>query len=360
MTPLDARTLRALVLAMPKAEVHLHLDGSLRIETALELARTRGVDAPAMYAGMRGVLVGPERSADQARLLEAFDLPIALMQDADALERTAADLVEDKAFDRVRYMEIRWAPLLHTQRGLSGRQVVEAVARGASEAARRHRSEVRLIVTLMRSHEPDANLAFVRDMEVQGVPDGVVAVDLAGPEARFPDPECQRAAIELARRIGLRVTLHAGEWGGAPQVRRALALDPDRIAHGPHAIDDPELVSDLVARGVWLDLCPTSNAQASIVESIAAHPLRRLLHAGVRVTLSTDDLTVSDVTLSEEYARAVELIGVTLPELWSIDLAALDAAFCDEATRDRLRGEFLAWGAGIPELSGPMTGRGSP
>jgi adenosine deaminase len=350
MTDLDPRALRALVRAMPKAELHLHLDGSLRVETALDIARTRGVDAPSTYAGMRGVLVGPEQSVDQAQLLLAFDLPIELMQDAEAIDRTAADLVEDKAFDNVRYVEVRWAPLLHTARGLSGRQVVEAVSRGVADTGRRYGVEVRLIATLMRSHDPEANLAFVRELEAHGIPDGLVAVDLAGQEARFPDPARHRAALELAREIGLHLTVHAGEWGGAAQVRRALALEPERIAHGPLAIEDPDLVRELVARGTWLDLCPTSNVQASIVPSLDAHPLRRLAHAGVRVTLNTDDLTVSDVTLSEEYARAVERIGVTIPELWALDLAALEAAFCDEPTRVRLRAAFRAWGAGIPEL----------
>jgi adenosine deaminase len=351
MIETDPRALCSLVRAMPKAELHLHLDGSLRIDTALEIARTRGIDAPRSFAAMRAELVGPEQVTDQAVLLRAFDLPIALMQDVEALERTAAELVEDKAGDHVRYAEIRWAPLLHTERGLDGRAVVAAVARGALAAAARAGIEVRLIATLLRSHAPEANLAFVRSLAREGIPDGLVAVDLAGPEARFPDPEDHRAAIYAARAIGLHVTLHAGEWGGAAQVRRALALDPERIAHGPLAIDDADLVRQLVARGTWLDLCPTSNRQASIVASLAAHPLRRLLHAGVRVTLSTDDLTVSDVSLSEEYARVVEHLGVTLPELWSLDLAALDAAFCDDATRDRLRGEFRAWGAGIPELA---------
>ncbi|MCJ7710526.1 MAG: adenosine deaminase [Chloroflexi bacterium] len=350
MTDLDPRALRALVGTMPKAELHLHLDGSLRVETALDIARTRGIDAPRTYVAMRAILVGPDHCQDQAQLLLAFDLPITLMQDSDAIERTAADLVEDKAFDHVRYAEIRWAPLLHTAQGLDGRQVVEAVARGAADAARRYGVEVRLIATLMRSHEPEANLAFVRDLEARGIPDGLVAVDLAGQEARYPDPERHRAALGLAREIGLHVTLHAGEWGGADQVRRALALDPERIAHGPLAIDDPDLVRELIARGTWLDLCPTSNLQASIVPSLEAHPLRRLLHAGVPVTLNTDDSTVSDITLSEEYARAVERIGITLPELWALDLAALDAAFCDEPTRAHLRAAFRAWGNGIPEL----------
>ena len=351
MRDLDPRTLRALVHAMPKAELHLHLDGSLRIDTALDIALTRGVDAPRTFASMRDALVAPDQVADQAELLRAFDLPIVLLQDADALERVAGDLVEAKACDRVRYAEIRWAPLLHTDRGLTGRQAVEAVARGAFATARRCGIEVRLIATLLRSHDPTVNLAFIRSLEANGVPDGLVGVDLAGPEARFPDPAIHRDAIELARAIGLHVTLHAGEWGGAAQVRRALALDPERIAHGPLAIDDPDLIRDLIARGTWLDLCPTSNTQARIVPTLADHPLARLLRAGVRVTLSTDDLTVSDISLSDEYERAVTQVGLTPAELWAVDLAALDAAFCDEATRDRLRGELLAWGAGIAELA---------
>lgn len=348
---LDARTLRALTHAMPKAELHLHLDGSLRVDTALELARTRGVDAPRTFAGMRGVLVGPEQVADQAELLLAFDLPIALLQDAEALERVAGEVVADKAADNVRYLELRWAPLLHVARGLTGRQVVDAVARGAGAAGARLGVEVRLIATLMRTHPPERNLAFVGELERDGIPDGLVAVDLAGPEALFPDPEIHRAAIEAARAIGLRITLHAGEWGGAEQVRRALALNPDRIAHGPLAIEDPGVVDELRRRGAWLDLCPTSNVQARILPSRPAHPLALLARAGVRVTLSTDDLTVSDVTLSEEYARAVEDIGLTLPELWVMDLAALDAAFCDEPTRARLAADFRRWGAEIAELA---------
>src|SRR6478752_6274830 len=160
MTDLDQRTVRAITRAMPKAELHLHLDGSLRIDTALDIARSRGVDAPTTFAGMRGVLVGPDQSTDQAELLKAFDLPIALMQDDEAIDRISGDLVEDKARDNVRYVEVRWAPLLHVAKGLTGRQVVEATARGAQRASAATGTEVRLIATLMRSHPPEANLAF--------------------------------------------------------------------------------------------------------------------------------------------------------------------------------------------------------
>ena len=353
MSQLGARDLRALVRTMPKAELHLHLDGSLRAETALELAPSRGIEAPRTFEAMRRELVISDQVADQAALLRAFDLPISLLQDEEALRRAGAELVEDKAADRVAYAEIRWAPLLHTVRGLSGRHVIDAVADGARVAAGVGRIEVRLIATLLRSHDPAANLALVRELEAGGLPDGLVGIDLAGPEEGYPDPLVHGDAIRLAREIGLHVTVHAGEWGGAAQVRRALALDPERIAHGPLAIDDPELVAELVDRGVWLDLCPTSNVQAAIVPELKSHPLRRLLHAGVRVTLSTDDLTVADVSLSDEYVRAVEEIGLTVPELWGLDLAALDAAFCDDATRARLRAEFVEWGAVIPELEQP-------
>jgi adenosine deaminase len=333
---------RAIVEAMPKAELHLHLDGSLRIETALELARSRRIEAPRTVDGMRRELVAPERCADQAELLRAFDLPIALMQDAEALERIAGELVETKAADQVRYVEIRWGPLLHTRRGLAVDAGIAAVVRGAREAATRTGTVVRLICTALRSHEPEEN---VRLAEVaSGFRDqGLTGWDLAGPEAAYPDPLLHERAFAAARAGGLRITLHAGESGGAPQVRRALALDPERIAHGPGAIDDPSLMAELIARDVTLDLCPTSNVQAGIVPSLEAHPLVRLHRAGVPVTLSTDDTTVSDITLSDEYERAVARIGLTPDELWTIDRHALDVAFADETTLAPLRAEFDAW-----------------
>jgi adenosine deaminase len=340
---------------MPKAELHLHLDGSLRVETALELARARGVDAPATYAGMYEALVAPERSASQAELLERFDLPIALLQDAEALERVADELVEAKAAERVRYVEIRWGPALHTRGGLPLAEGIASVVRGASEAAARTGIVVRLICTALRSHDPARNVELAETAARFRV-SGLVGWDLAGPEERHPDPLAFEKAFAAARAGGLRITLHAGEWGGAAQVRRALALDPERIAHGTGAADDPALVAELIARGVALDLCPTSNVQAGIVPSIADHPLARLHRAGVAVTLSTDDTTVSDITLSEEYARAVELNGLSLPELWAIDRRALDVAFADEPVLAHLRAEFEGWGASVPELAASPAG----
>jgi adenosine deaminase len=335
---------------MPKAELHLHLDGSLRVDTALELARTRGVDAPRDWTGMSAALIAPMPCASQAELLRAFDLPIALMQDAEALERITAELVEAKAAEGVRYLEIRWGPLLHVAKGLALEDGIDAVVRSAEIAAARTGTVVRLIATALRSHDPEENIRLA-EAASRFRDRGLTGWDLAGPEAAFPDPLLHADAFDAARAGGLRITVHAGEWNGAAQVRRALEVNPERIAHGQSAVDDETLVAELRARRVCLDLCPTSNVQAGDVPSLAEHGLALLHRAGAPVTLSTDDTTVSDITLTEEYARAVAEIGLTLPELWAIDRFALDVAFADEATLAPLRAAFDRWAAGIPELS---------
>ena len=337
---------------MPKAELHLHLDGSLRIATAIELARTRGIEAPDDWFGMSEALVGEMPGISQAELLKRFDLPIALMQDAEALERIAAELVEDKAADNVRYAEIRWGPLLHVAGGLSLADGIAAVVLGARSAAARTRITVRLISTALRSHDPERNVELA-ETAARFIDEGLTGWDLAGQEAAFPDPLLHDRSFEVARENGLHITIHAGEWGGAAQVRRALVVDPKRIAHGPGAIEDAALCAELAARGITLDLAPTSNWQAGIVPSVAAHPIGPLYGMGVPVTLNTDDLTVSDLKLSEEYLNASEQIGLTLPDLWAIDRHALEVAFVDETTRDHLRAEFDVWAANIPELAGP-------
>jgi adenosine deaminase len=340
-----------LIERMPKTELHLHLDGSLRVDTALEIARVRDIDAPRTWEAMSRAIVGPPRGPDQAALLRAFDLPIALLQDAGSLERVAAELVEDKAADNVRYLEIRWGPLLHVANGLPLVEGIEAVLAGAERAAAATGATVRLICTALRSHPPDQNVALA-GTAARFIDRGLTGWDLAGPEQRYPDPRAASRAFDAARAGGLRITVHAGEWGGAAQVRRAVELRPERIAHGPGAADDVDLMAELRDRRICLDLCPTSNAQATIVPSVAAHPLARLHRAGVPVTLSTDDSTVSDLTLSEEYRNAVERIGLTLPELWAIDRRSLDVAFAEEAALAPIRATFDAWAAAVPELNG--------
>lgn len=339
---------------MPKAELHLHLDGALRVDTALELARTRGIDAPRTYADMFAALVAPGSTESQAALLDAFGLPVSLMQDAEALERVTVELVQAKAADRVRYCEIRWAPMLHTERGLPLAEGIGAVSHGAQMAGAKTGTEVRLICVAVRSHDPADNVRLA-EVAAGFSEEGVVGFDFASLEDEFPDPLVHRAAFDAARAAGMRITLHAGELhDGGEGVRRALAVGPERIAHGVGAIEDSPLCAELRARSITLDLCPTSNVQAASVASLAEHPVARLHRIGVPVTISTDDPTISDITLTEEYLRAMRHTGLTVGELWRINRHALAAAFLDKPFAEALAAEFDHWAGLIPELQPPV------
>lgn len=350
----DATALTSWLTALPKAELHLHLDGSLRPATALELARSRrdrARDWPADLPSMRQRLVAPRRCRDQADLLRAFDLPVALLQDAEALERAALELVEDVAGDGTAYAEIRWAPSLHTDQGLSLRDGIAAVVGGCAQAAAATGIDVRLIVVALRTHAPQTASQVAR-AALEFLPRGLTGFDIAGVERAAPDPRVFGEAIDIARAGGLGITCHAGEWGGAAQVRRALKIDPWRIAHGAVAADDPDLMAELIERGVTLDLCPTSNLQVGIGSDGHDAPLPTLLRAGVPVTISTDDRTVSDLTLIRELSRAVGQLGVTPVEILAATRQAYAAAFLhhDEARRAELQQALEAW---LVEHPGP-------
>ena len=334
---------RADLRPLPKAELHQHLDGALRPATAAELAAE--IDLPLTSAEAQRRMVAPAHCRDQAELLTYFDLPIALLQTAGALRRAAAELVEDLATDGVTYAEIRWAPRLHLERGLSVRDVLVAVAEGTAaglHAAGQDRLVV-LIVTAMRSHPPGANVELARAAAAFGPP--VVGFDLAGPEATYPAPP-HAAAFRAAEDGGLALTAHAGEVPGPERIREALALGVRRIAHGATTADDPQLVEEVRDRDVTLDLCPTSNVQAGLVASLADHPLARLHRAGVSVSLSTDDRTVSNTDLSHEMASVAEALALTPPELRAVALNGFRRGFGPPDFLERAAGEAdRAWSA---------------
>lgn len=313
------------LIGLPKAELHQHLDGAVRPETALELAADIGLALDLDEARRR--MIAPARCADQAELLTYFDLPLALLQTGDALRRTAVELVEDMAAEGMRYAEVRWAPRLHLERGLSVSAVIDAVASGIAQgmtAAGAAAPLVVLIVTAMRSHPPAANVELARAAAEFGRP--VVGFDLAGPEATYPAPP-HAAAFRAAEDGGLALTAHAGEVPGTEHIREALALGVRRIAHGPTTAGDPALIAAVRERDVTLDLCPTSNVQAGIVQSLEEHPLAELHRAGVSVSLSTDDRTVSNTTLSQEMAAVTAALRLTPAELVAIAVNGFRAGF---------------------------------
>jgi adenosine deaminase len=265
---------------------------------------------------------------------------VALLQDREALTTAAAELVADVAADGTRYAEVRFAPASHTRGGLTLAGVIDAVAAGVRHGP----IPVRLIAIAMRTDPPSTSLAVARAAAAARA-DGVVGFDLAGLEATAPDVTPHADAVRLAREAGLGISVHAGEWGGAAQVRGALVIDPDRIAHGGPAADDPILVAELIDRGVTLDLCPTSNLQAGLVSRIEDHPLRRLYVAGVPITLSTDDRTVSATTLVDEALLAMRALGLARDELVALQRQALRSAFLhdEEALRARLLADLATW-----------------
>jgi adenosine deaminase len=327
---------------LPKAELHQHLDGSVRPATAVELADAIGMPLTLDEATRR--MVAPERCTDQAELLTFFDLPIALLQTAEALERVTTELVADLAADGVRYAEIRWAPRLHLERGLSVAAVIDAVVAGVSAGtAETGAPAVVLIVTAMRSHPPAANAELARAAGSAGMP--VVGFDLAGPEAAWPAPP-HAVSFVAARESGLALTAHAGEVPGAQRVRDVLDLGVRRVAHGVAAAEDAALLDLLRARDITLDLCPTSNVQTRAVGSLAEHPLADLHRSGVSVTISTDDLTVTGTSLSHELARTAEALNLSPEELSAIATNAFERAFAPQSVMAPLVAEAAgAWHA---------------
>jgi adenosine deaminase len=329
---------------LPKAELHQHLDGAIRPETAVELGSAAGIDLTLEDARRR--LVAPARCRDQAHLLTFFELPISLLQSSDALRRAASELVEDMAADGITYGEIRWAPRLHLEDGLGVGDVIEAVAAGVGEARAAlgaSAPQIGLVVTAMRSHPPGANVELAQRAAAFGPP--VVGFDLAGPEAEYPAPP-HAAAFRAADAAGLGLTAHAGETPGTDRIWEVLEFGVSRVAHGAPAIGDERLLETLRTKGVTLDLCPTSNVQAGIVPDLAAHPVARLHRAGVSVTISTDDRTVSHTTLSTELARVALATGMTAEELAEVAINGFRRGFSSPLELAARRAEAArAWHA---------------
>jgi adenosine deaminase len=341
--------------AMPKAELHLHLDGALEVRAALELAAdgaAEGFGGLGYEEAHRRLVIGGT-TGSQADLLAYYDLPVALLQSEEALGRVTDDLFRAKAADNARYIEIRWAPRLHTRRGLSVRQAAGCVMRAAARASRKTGGEARLIAVARRADSPDDNRDMLRQVAAENT--GLVTgVDLAGPEEAQPDPSAQNVFFDEARRLGLFVTLHSGELpGGAQLLRRAVeSVGPARVAHGSCAAAAPELCRLLSERDIQLDLCPTSNIQAGLYRDYADFPLAALFERGVPVSVSTDSPVISGRTLSEEYFQ-IALAGRLSPaDLWRINLRSLEHIFAPEPVKRKLRAEFAAWARAVPELGG--------
>ncbi len=265
-------------------------------------------------------MTAPVDCPSQAAYIAYFDDAIAVMQTAAALERVTRELCVDSAADNIDYLEVRWAPALHTRGGLKVPDVIKAVLAGLKGAP----LQAVAIVCAMRQHPPEQNVELARAAG-RFAGRGVVGFDLAGDEVRYPASP-QRPAFEVAKAAGLWLTCHAGEAGGPSSVEEALSLGVERIAHGVIGARDPRIVDRLRSESVVLDLCPTANWKCKAVPSLAAHPLPRLVRAGVRCTISTDSRTVAGTTLSHEFELASRM-GLTDEELTRCNQVAYEARF---------------------------------
>lgn len=330
---------RERLAALPKAELHVHLDGSLRPETLLELAAQEGValpasDPPALARAMRA-----SDSKDLAQYLERFAITLAVLQRPEALERTAYELALDAAAEGVRWLEVRYSPVLHTRRGMTLDEAVEAPLRGLARARAEAGIHGGLIVCAIRSLDPRISVELA-ELAVAYRGRGVVAFDLAGGEKGHP-ALAHREAFEVAARGGLPITLHAGEAEGAWSIADAVhQCHARRIGHGTRLHEDPALEAYLRDARIPLEVCLTSNVQTRAVASYGRHPLRRYFDLGLVVTLSTDNRLISGTTLVEEYLAAHLHLGFGWNELVEVARMGFEAAFLPEADRKGFLDQF--------------------
>ena len=331
---------------LPKAELHCHLDGSVRPATLIELGREYGARMPAAdpEALAAHMLVRDARNLEE--YLSRFDVTLSVMQRAEALERIAYELVEDAARDGVRYIEIRYAPVLNVRGGLSLGEAVEAPLRGIARAERDHGTRGRVIVCGLRNLSPDISLELAR-LAVAYRRDGVVGFDLAGGEHGHPAAE-HAAAFEYARRHDLALTVHAGEGAGADSVRQAVHdCCADRLGHATRLFEDEALAQYVNDRRIALEICLTSNVQTRAAASYESHPFRAYFDRGMNVVLNTDNRLMSGTTLTDEYVHAARHLDFTFAELAQVALNGFASAFLPWEERRALLDEA---GAAIAEL----------
>lgn len=331
MTAIDRELLRRL----PKAELHCHLDGSVRPATLLDLAREQGVSLPRGDATSLGEFMTVRDARNLEDYLARFEVTLAVMQRADALERIAFELAEDAHRDGVIYLETRFAPVLNVRDGLAPQDVVAAVAKGIARAERQYGIVARVIVTALRNLDPGVSLEMA-ELAAAFRDQGVVGFDLAGGEAGYPASRHARA-FAYARAHDMACTCHAGEGDGASSIRDALqSCCANRVGHGTRLYEDPALMNYVNDRRIPIEICLTSNVQTRAVPSYAAHPLRRYYDEGLIVILNTDNRLMSATTLTDEYAHAASYLGFTLAELARMALTGLESAFLPQAQRARL------------------------
>jgi adenosine deaminase len=333
----EAKTPPAVTLELleklPKTDLHCHLDGSLRLDTILELAESQKVKLPAAdREGLAKAIHMGEVCDDLVDYLKAFDITCAVLQTEEALERAAFELAEDAAKENVWHLEVRYAPILHTRRGLSLARIVEAVLAGLKRAERQYEITTGVILCGIRNIDPKESFRLA-ELAVAYKSRGVVAFDLAGGEAGNPAKRhAESFALVLAN--NMNTTVHAGEAYGPESIQQALHFcGAHRIGHGTRLAEDGDLLAYVTNHRVPLEVCLSSNQQTSVIEDLSHHPLRLYYDVGVRVSLNTDNRLITDTTVSRELMIAHEKLGFSLEELKVLVVQGFKSAFVPYAQK---------------------------
>ncbi len=328
---------RTVLQAMPKIDLHRHLEGSLRLESLLAIAREFNLDLPMDgLEALRPLVQVTDDPPDHEVFLSKFQVLRQFYRNPELVKRLTYEVIADAAADNVHYLELRFSPQALTRvNEYTLHDAVHWVREAAQHASRDFAIEVGLIITLVR-HDPLEQAEMVVDAAERHVGRGIAGIDLAGDEVAFP-PGPFTPIFKRAHEAGLGITIHAGEWASADGVKQAIEdLYADRIGHGVRLVENSRIARMVRERGVALEVCLTSNVQTGVIHDIRHHPLADLLNFGLQVTINTDDPTVSNITLTDEYEIATTLLNQSYTDLRQMILNAAEAAFLPEESRKRL------------------------
>ncbi|HBF2807762.1 TPA: adenosine deaminase [Clostridioides difficile] len=321
---------------LPKIDLHCHLDGSVRVETMLDIAIKEKIDLPSNNMDEIKKLAKVSFNCTSLdEYLEKFDLPLKVMQSKENLKRITFELLKDASRENVKYIEIRFAPLLHTQKGMSVKNIIEGIIEGIREAESIYDIKGNLILGCMRTMTSKEALLVIEEGK-SFVNKGVVAVDLCGPEKEGFCKE-YKDVFKLAREYGYKVTIHAGEAASGENVLDAInILKADRIGHGVKIKDHKKAYNLVKDKKILLELCPTSNVQTKTVDSYEVHPFYTFYKDNLHVSINTDNRTVSDINLSSELNVIFDTFKLGLEDYKIIYRNTVEASFADKETKEYL------------------------
>jgi len=346
-----------LLQKLPKTDLHCHLDGSMRLDTILELARAQGVALPTFdRAGLFHMLYAGEHVTSLDDYLRAFDITLSVLQSEAGLERAAYELAVDAHAENVRYIEVRYSPLLHTRQGLRPAQVVEAVLRGLRAAKRELGIRYGVILCAIRTQAPELSFK-IAELCVAFKNRGVVGFDLAGSEVGNP-AKVHRQAFQLVIDNNINCTAHAGESFGPDSVHQAIhKCSAHRIGHGTRLVEDGDLLNYVNDHRIPIEVCPSSNLQTRAAASWDTHPVDFYVDYGLRVTINTDNRLMSDTTVSKELQLCHRHFGWSLQTIKEIIIAGFKSAFMPHREKQDLVAEISRELATFADPRADLSGR---